>query len=101
MAGERRRRGTDRIKRALSKGVGLLRSDRGPAGVGWRDRLATQRLAHRADRLTVVDASPETLDLNRERVGRTDVNYMVAHENHPDHNTSTLSRSAGSDRAFA
>jgi demethylmenaquinone methyltransferase/2-methoxy-6-polyprenyl-1,4-benzoquinol methylase len=43
-------------------------------GTGWW----TQRLSKTADRLTVVDASIETLRLNRERVGRPDVNYIVA-----------------------
>ncbi len=43
-------------------------------GTGWW----TQRLAQAADELTVVDASPETLALNRDRVGRPDVNYVVA-----------------------
>ena len=43
-------------------------------GTGWW----TQRLARTADRLTVVDSSPETLDLNRNRVGRSDVDYVVA-----------------------
>jgi demethylmenaquinone methyltransferase/2-methoxy-6-polyprenyl-1,4-benzoquinol methylase len=43
-------------------------------GTGWW----TQRLARTADRLTVVDASPETLDLNRIRVARSDVDYVVA-----------------------
>jgi SAM-dependent methyltransferase len=43
-------------------------------GTGWW----TQRLAETADHLTVVDSSPETLALNRERVGRTDVRYEVA-----------------------
>ena len=43
-------------------------------GTGWW----TERLARTADRLTVVDASPETLALNRERVGRADVEYVVA-----------------------
>ena len=43
-------------------------------GTGWW----TERLARTADRLTVVDASPETLALNRERVGRADVAYVVA-----------------------
>jgi SAM-dependent methyltransferase len=43
-------------------------------GTGWW----TQRLARTADRLTVVDASPETVAINRERVGRTDVDYVVA-----------------------
>jgi demethylmenaquinone methyltransferase/2-methoxy-6-polyprenyl-1,4-benzoquinol methylase len=43
-------------------------------GTGWW----TQRLAETADRLTVVDSSPETLALNRERVGRPDVHYEVA-----------------------
>jgi SAM-dependent methyltransferase len=43
-------------------------------GTGWW----TERLARAADRLTVVDSSPEVLALNRERVGRSDVNYVVA-----------------------
>jgi demethylmenaquinone methyltransferase/2-methoxy-6-polyprenyl-1,4-benzoquinol methylase len=43
-------------------------------GTGWW----SERLARRADRLTVVDASPETLDLNRRRVDRDDVEYVVA-----------------------
>ena len=43
-------------------------------GTGWW----TERLARTADRLTVVDASPEALELNRERVGRPDVDYVVA-----------------------
>jgi SAM-dependent methyltransferase len=43
-------------------------------GTGWW----TQRLSQTADRLTVVDASPEALALNRERVGRSDVTYVVA-----------------------
>jgi len=43
-------------------------------GTGWW----TQRLAGTAERLTVVDASPETLAINRERVGRSDVDYIVA-----------------------
>ncbi len=43
-------------------------------GTGWW----TQRLARTADRLTVVDSSPEALALNRERVGRPDVRYDVA-----------------------
>jgi ubiquinone/menaquinone biosynthesis C-methylase UbiE len=43
-------------------------------GTGWW----TERLARTADRLTVVDSSPEVLALNRERVGRSDVNYVVA-----------------------
>jgi demethylmenaquinone methyltransferase/2-methoxy-6-polyprenyl-1,4-benzoquinol methylase len=43
-------------------------------GTGWW----TERLARTADRLTVVDASPETLALNRERVDRADVEYVVA-----------------------
>jgi demethylmenaquinone methyltransferase/2-methoxy-6-polyprenyl-1,4-benzoquinol methylase len=38
-------------------------------GTGWW----TRRLAETADRLTVVDSSPEALALNRERVGRPDV----------------------------
>jgi SAM-dependent methyltransferase len=43
-------------------------------GTGWW----TERLARTADRLTVVDSSPEVLALNRERVGRADVNYVAA-----------------------
>jgi demethylmenaquinone methyltransferase/2-methoxy-6-polyprenyl-1,4-benzoquinol methylase len=43
-------------------------------GTGWW----TERLARTADRLTVVDASPETLGLNRARVARDDVEYVVA-----------------------
>jgi SAM-dependent methyltransferase len=42
-------------------------------GTGWW----TERLARSADRLTVVDSSPEVLALNRERVGRSDVDYVV------------------------
>ena len=34
--------------------------------------------ARTADRLTVVDSSPEVLALNHGRVGRSDVNYVVA-----------------------
>ena len=43
-------------------------------GTGWW----TERLAGSAESLTVVDSSPEVLALNRERVGRSDVNYVVA-----------------------
>ena len=43
-------------------------------GTGWW----TQRLARSAGHLTVLDASTETLDLNRNRVGRADVEYVVA-----------------------
>lgn len=43
-------------------------------GTGWW----TARLARTAGHLTVVDASSETLDLNRARVGRSDVDYVVA-----------------------
>ena len=43
-------------------------------GTGWW----TERLARTADRLTVVDSSPEVLALNQARVGRSDVNYVVA-----------------------
>ena len=43
-------------------------------GTGWW----TQRLAQTADQLTVVDASTATLDLNHNRVGRSDVDYVVA-----------------------
>ena len=43
-------------------------------GTGWW----TQRLAQSAETLTVVDTSPEAIEINRERVGRTDVDYVVA-----------------------
>jgi demethylmenaquinone methyltransferase/2-methoxy-6-polyprenyl-1,4-benzoquinol methylase len=43
-------------------------------GTGWW----TERLARTATTLTVVDASAETLALNRERVRRPDVGYVVA-----------------------
>ncbi len=43
-------------------------------GTGWW----TERLARSAGRLTVVDASPEALELNRDRVGRPEVDYVVA-----------------------
>lgn len=43
-------------------------------GTGWW----TGRLARMAGHLTVIDSSPETLDLNRHRVGRSDVDYVVA-----------------------
>jgi SAM-dependent methyltransferase len=43
-------------------------------GTGWW----TQRLAGVADRLTVVDSSPEVLERNRARVGRDDIRYVVA-----------------------
>lgn len=43
-------------------------------GTGWW----TRSLAQTATRLTVVDASPETLELNRRRVGRADIDYVVA-----------------------
>jgi SAM-dependent methyltransferase len=43
-------------------------------GTGWW----TERLARTADSLTVVDSSPEVLALNHARVGRSDVNYVVA-----------------------
>ncbi len=43
-------------------------------GTGWW----TKRLASSANHLTVVDASPETLELNRKRVERDDVEYVVA-----------------------
>jgi ubiquinone/menaquinone biosynthesis C-methylase UbiE len=43
-------------------------------GTGWW----TQQLARTAGHLTVLDASPETLNLNRDRVGRADVEYVVA-----------------------
>jgi 2-polyprenyl-3-methyl-5-hydroxy-6-metoxy-1,4-benzoquinol methylase len=43
-------------------------------GTGWW----TERLASTAASLTVVDASPEVLELNRRRVRRADVRYVVA-----------------------
>jgi SAM-dependent methyltransferase len=43
-------------------------------GTGWW----TERLARTADRLTVLDAAPEALALNRQRVGREDVSFVVA-----------------------
>ncbi len=43
-------------------------------GTGWW----TQRLARTAGKLTVLDSSPETLKLNRDRVGESDVEYVVA-----------------------
>lgn len=43
-------------------------------GTGWW----TQRLAATAASLTVLDASLETLTLNRERAGRADIAYVVA-----------------------
>jgi demethylmenaquinone methyltransferase/2-methoxy-6-polyprenyl-1,4-benzoquinol methylase len=51
-------------------------------GTGWW----TERLARTADRLSVVDASPEVLALNRERVKRADVEYVTADlfDWHPD-----------------
>jgi demethylmenaquinone methyltransferase/2-methoxy-6-polyprenyl-1,4-benzoquinol methylase len=38
----------------------------------------TRHLARTAEELVVVDASPETLELNRQRVRRPDVRYIVA-----------------------
>lgn len=43
-------------------------------GTGWW----TERLARAADRLTVVDSSPEALRLNRARAGGRHVSYQVA-----------------------
>ena len=43
-------------------------------GTGWW----TERLVRSADHLTVVDASPEMLELNRARTGRAAVVYQVA-----------------------
>jgi SAM-dependent methyltransferase len=43
-------------------------------GTGWW----SQHLARTASTLTVVDSSSETLRLNRQRVGRPDVTYVVA-----------------------
>ena len=43
-------------------------------GTGWW----TARLARTAGHLTVIDSSPESLELNRQRVGRPDVDYLVA-----------------------
>jgi SAM-dependent methyltransferase len=43
-------------------------------GTGWW----TARLARTAGQLTVIDGSPEALDLNRARVRRPDVDYLAA-----------------------
>jgi SAM-dependent methyltransferase len=43
-------------------------------GTGWW----TAHLARTASHLTVVDSSPESLELSRKRVGRPDVEYIVA-----------------------
>jgi SAM-dependent methyltransferase len=43
-------------------------------GTGWW----TARLGRTAERLTVLDSSPESLELNRKRVPRPDVDYLVA-----------------------
>lgn len=43
-------------------------------GTGWW----TTRLAKTADRLTVVDAAPEALAINRDRVERNDIDYVTA-----------------------
>jgi demethylmenaquinone methyltransferase/2-methoxy-6-polyprenyl-1,4-benzoquinol methylase len=43
-------------------------------GTGWW----TERLARSADQLTVVDSSPEVLEINRIRTARADVEYVVA-----------------------
>jgi ubiquinone/menaquinone biosynthesis C-methylase UbiE len=43
-------------------------------GTGWW----SEQLAQSADRLTVVDSSPEVLEINRVRTGRADVEYVVA-----------------------
>jgi SAM-dependent methyltransferase len=43
-------------------------------GTGWWSR----HLAQTAQKLTVLDSSRETLRINRERVARPDVNYIVA-----------------------
>jgi demethylmenaquinone methyltransferase/2-methoxy-6-polyprenyl-1,4-benzoquinol methylase len=43
-------------------------------GTGWW----TARLARTAGHLTVIDSSPESLELSRTRVGRPDVDYLVA-----------------------
>jgi len=43
-------------------------------GTGWW----TRRLARHAETLTVVDSSPEALEINRSRTGRRDIGYEVA-----------------------
>ena len=43
-------------------------------GTGWW----TEHLAHTADALTVLDSCDETLTINRQRVRRADVTYLVA-----------------------
>lgn len=40
--------------------------------------LWTQHLAHFATRLTAVDASPEAIALNQQRVGSASVEYVIA-----------------------
>ena len=58
--------------------VGGLRCSGTSAGAGRRDRKVDVQLAQTADELTVVDSSPEALELNRQRVARPDVQYLVA-----------------------
>jgi ubiquinone/menaquinone biosynthesis C-methylase UbiE len=57
-------------------------------GTGWW----SQHLAQTATSLTVLDSSDETLRINRERVGRPDVTYIVADIFgwHPDHRYDTV-----------
>src|SRR4029079_12794774 len=43
-------------------------------GTGWW----TAHLARTAGHLTVIDSSPESLELNRKRVARPDVDYLIA-----------------------
>lgn len=49
--------------------------------MSWRWRAAPgggPSVSLSAQHLTVIDSSPETLDLNRNRVGRPDVDYVAA-----------------------
>jgi demethylmenaquinone methyltransferase/2-methoxy-6-polyprenyl-1,4-benzoquinol methylase len=58
-------------------------------GTGWW----TERLALTARTLTVLDAAPETLEINRARLGnRSEVNYIVADlfEWHPERTYDTV-----------
>jgi ubiquinone/menaquinone biosynthesis C-methylase UbiE len=57
--------------RAFSVGGDVLEL---AGGTGWW----TERLARSADRLTVIDSSPEALEINRARTRRADIEYVVA-----------------------
>lgn len=62
------------VERALSAFGGTGNVLELAGGTGWW----TERLAATADRLTVVDGAPEALELNRARVERAEVDYVVA-----------------------